>query len=399
MPGAGVLPGGTRAMSPRARGMATLGLGLLMGAGAALWLSEGPGRRPAVGHAEAGETLSSSRRNAIVVAAERASPAVVSVSVVTTRVVRADPFGGLFHDEFFERFYPPMEYRARIPGLGSGVIVDPGGLVLTNEHVVRNADQITVTLTDGRQFPATLLGATSTYDLAVLKVNGKNLPAAPLGDSDHLLVGEWAIAIGNPFGYLLNDTQPTVTAGVISATRRDIKAEATESGVYKNMIQTDAAINPGNSGGPLVNGDGEVIGINTFIFTQGGGSLGIGFAIPINLARRVLGEIQRYGHVRAAWPGMLVQPVTPYLARRLGLTDLGGLIVTRVDPGGPAARAGVRVGDRIRRVNGRVINSVDDAQSSIYGAAVGDRVQLAIERGDRRLDLGLTLAEAPREEP
>ena len=386
-------------MSPRARGMATLGLGLLMGAGAALWLSEGPGRRPAVGHAEAGETLSSSRRNAIVVAAERASPAVVSVSVVTTRVVRADPFGGLFHDEFFERFYPPMEYRERIPGLGSGAIVDPAGLILTNEHVVRNADQITVTLTDGRQFPATLLGATPTYDLAVLKVNGKNLPAAPLGDSDHLLVGEWAIAIGNPFGYLLNDTQPTVTAGVISATRRDIKAEATESGVYKNMIQTDAAINPGNSGGPLVNGDGEVIGINTFIFTQGGGSLGIGFAIPINLARRVLGEIHRYGHVRAAWPGMLVQPVTPYLARRLGLTDLGGLIVTRVDPGGPAARAGVRVGDRIRRVNGRVINSVDDAQSSIYGAAVGDRIQLAIERGDRRLDLGLTLAEAPREEP
>jgi serine protease Do len=220
---------------------------------------------------------------------------------------------------------------------------------------------------------------------------------APLGDSDHLVVGEWAIAIGNPFGFLLNDTQPTVTAGVVSATHRDVKSEATANSVYKNMIQTDAAINPGNSGGPLVNGDGEVVGINTFIFTQGGGSLGIGFAIPINLARRILDEIQRYGRVRAAWPGMQVQPVTPYLARRLGYSDLGGLVVTRVEAGGPAARAGLQVGDRIRKVNGREVNSVDDAQRGIYGAAVGDRIRLTIERAGRRLDLSLTLAEAPRE--
>src|SRR5436309_6422866 len=164
-----------------------------------------------------------------------------------------------------------MEYRERIPGLGSGAIVDPAGLILTNEHVVRNADQITVTLTDGRQFPATLLGATPTYDLAVLKVNGKNLPAAPLGDSDHLLVGEWAIAIGNPFGYLLNDTQPTVTAGVISATHRDIKAEAASRGIYKNMMQTDAAINPGRRGGPPAKAQGEAIGANTVISTKSGG--------------------------------------------------------------------------------------------------------------------------------
>jgi serine protease Do len=284
--------------------------------------------------ATAADRISASRRSAIVSAAERVSPAVISVSVVTTRVVRTDPFGGLLHDEFWERFYPPTEYRERIPGLGSGVIVDPSGLVLTNEHVIRNAEQITVTLTDGRQLPAKLLGASDTYDLAVLKVSGSRLPAAPLGNSDHLVVGEWAIAIGNPFGYLLNDTQPSVTAGVISATRRDIKSDATQTGVYKDMLQTDAAINPGNSGGPLVNGDGEVIGINTFIFTQGGGSLGMGFAIPINLARRLLDEIQKYGRVRTAWSGMHVQPVTPYLARRLGLTDLGGLIVSRVETPG-----------------------------------------------------------------
>ena len=374
-----------------------LALGLVLSGAIALPWVTGHAPRAAVVSASTAEKLSANRRTAIVTATERVSPAVVSVSVVTTRVVRTDPFGGMFHDEFFERFYPPTEYKERIPGLGSGLIVDSNGLILTNQHVVRNAEQITVTLTDGRQLPATLLGASPTYDLAVLRVKGQRLPVAPLGDSQQLVVGEWAIAIGNPFGFLLNDTQPTVTAGVISATHRDLKAEATESGVYKDMIQTDAAINPGNSGGPLVNGDGEVIGINTFIFTQGGGSLGIGFAIPINLARRILDEIQKYGRVRATWPGMQVQPITPYLARRLGYNDLSGLIVTRVEPGGPAAKAGVQPGDRIRKLNGRDINSLDDAQRGIYGAAVGDVIRLTVERGSNRLELSLTLVEAPRE--
>ena len=344
-----------------------------------------------------GDGVSSSRRTAIVVAAERASPAVVSVSVMTTRVVRSDPFGGLFHDEFFERFYPPMEYKQRIPGLGSGVIVDGSGLILTNEHVVHDADDIQVTLTDGRHVPATLLGSSPTYDLAVLRIKGDKLPVAPLGDSDQLLVGEWAIAIGNPFGFLLNDSQPTVTAGVISATRRDIKSEVTSNGVYKNMIQTDAAINPGNSGGPLVNGDGEVIGINTFIFTQGGGSLGIGFAIPINLARRILDEVVKYGRVRAAWPGMQVQEVTPALAQRLGFPEPGGLVATRVESGGPADQAGVKVGDRVRSVNGVPIRTVEDAQRAIYGAGVGDKLKLGIERDGHARSVEITLVEAPRE--
>ena len=376
-----------------------LGLGLALGAGGMFASLRGHETRLAVASPPRAGDLSSSRRTAIVTAAQRASPAVVSVSVVATHLVRSDPFGGMLHDEFFDRFFPPTTYKERIPGLGSGVIVNPSGLILTNEHVVREAEQITVNLTDGRQFPARLLGASSVYDLAVLKIDAKDLPAAPLGDSDSLVVGEWAIAIGNPFGYLLNDTQPTVTAGVISATRRDIKSEATSTGVYKNMIQTDAAINPGNSGGPLVNGDGEVIGINTFIFTQGGGSLCIGFAIPINLARRVLDEIQRYGRVRAAWPGMQVQQITPYLAQRLGFADTGGLVVTRVDPAGPAAKAGVQPGDRVRRVNGMEIHTVDDAQRGIYGAAVGDRLQLTLERAGRTFDVSFVLVEAPRDSP
>jgi len=186
-----------------------------------------------------------------------------------------------------------------------------------------------------------------------------------------------------------------VTAGVVSAMHRDVKSEATESGVYKNMLQTDAAINPGNSGGPLVNGDGEVIGINTFIFTKGGGSLGIGFAIPINLARRILGEIRTYGRVRAAWPGMQVQPLTPYLARRLGFAEARGLVVTGVDPQGPAARAGVKLGDRLRSVNGLQIETVDDAQKSIYGAAAGDRLLLTLERDGNTVEATVTLVEAP----
>jgi serine protease Do len=161
------------------------------------------------------------------------------------------------------------------------------------------------------------------------------------------------------------------------------------------MIQTDAAINPGNSGGALVNGDGEVIGINTFIFTSGGGSIGLGFAIPINMAKQLLGEIRKYGRVRQAWPGMQVQPVTEMIARRLGWADASGLVVTRVDPAGPAARIGVKVGDRIRRVNGRPTNTVDDVQASIYGAQVGDELALDVERDGRKLALRVPLEEAP----
>jgi serine protease Do len=211
------------------------------------------------------------------------------------------------------------------------------------------------------------------------------------------MVGEWAIAIGSPFGYLLNDTQPTVTAGVVSATHRDVKSDAsTSTGVYKDMIQTDAAINPGNSGGPLVNADGEVIGINAFIFTPSGGSIGLGFAIPINLAKRVMGEIRQYGRVRQAYPGMTVQEVTPGLARRLGFSDDGGLVVTRVDDAGPAGRAGVKVGDRIRKVDGHTVDTVDDAQKSIYGKTIGDRLKLTLDRGGKAVDITLTLVEAPR---
>jgi serine protease Do len=340
--------------------------------------------------------VSSARRTAITVAAQRVSPAVVTVGVEATRMVRVDPFAGLFRDPFFNQFVPSPERAQRITGLGSGVIVDGAGLVLTNEHVVREADSVRVTLSDGRQFSARVLGSSPAYDLAVLRIPGSRLPVAALGHSSDLVVGEWAIAIGNPFGNLLENPEPTVTAGVISATDRDIKGGATETGIYKHMIQTDAAINPGNSGGALVNADGEVIGINTFILSSSGGSVGIGFAIPSDLARRILDEVVRYGRVRVAWPGMQVQVVDGRLADQLGWEREGGLVVTRVTPGGPAALAGVKVRDRIWRVNRRAVNSVDDVQASVYGLFVGDALGVSLERDGKPLNLRIVLTEAPR---
>jgi serine protease Do len=339
-----------------------------------------------------------SRRNAIVRAAERVGPSVVSVSVLQTRVYKRSPFAYPFENDFFQRFFRPplVEYRQQVPGLGSGFIIDERGYVVTNEHVVHDAEEITVTLTDGRELPGELVGSDPTYDLAVIKIPGSDdLPVSPLSDKEDLMVGEWAVAIGNPFGFLLNDTQPSVTAGVVSATRRDVKTEATALGIYKDMIQTDAAINPGNSGGPLVNADGEVIGINTFIFTQGGGgSLGIGFAIPISRARRVVDEIINYGGVRSVWIGLVVDEITPYVARARDIADPRGLLVSGVDGGSPASNAGIQRGDIIREINGIAIANAKGARRSLFGSQVGDTVVLAIEREGKVRDFELLLVEA-----
>jgi serine protease Do len=320
-------------------------------------------------------------------------PSVVSISVIQMRYVRspvpADPFG------FFDRYLPGPVYRERVPSLGSGFIIDRAGVLLTNEHVVRNAEQVKVTLTDGRTFDAEVIGSDPNYDLAVLRIRGADLPIAPLGDSDDILVGEWAIAIGNPFGFLLNDYQPSVTAGVVSAYHRDIKPSGGQTGIYKDMIQTDAAINPGNSGGPLVNGHGEVIGINTFIFTESGGSLGIGFAIPINIAGRVVREILQYGAVRQVWTGIQVRPISPYIAAYYNITNARGLLVWELEEGSPADRAGVQVGDIIRKVNGEAVWTREQASRLIFGASVGDVITLAIERGGAPEEIKIRLEEHP----
>ena len=341
--------------------------------------------------------LHQSRRTAIVEAAQRVGPAVVTLSVEQTRMVQTSPipFGSEFFEPFFRDMIPQYRYKEVIPSMGSGFIVSRDGYVLTNAHVIQGASKITVILPDGRTFQARVIGVHPQYDLAVVKVDGKDLPVAPLGTSRDLMVGEWAIAIGNPFGYLLNDTQPTVTAGVVSTTHRDIKSQSETGAIYKNMIQTDAAINPGNSGGPLVNARGDVIGVNTFIFTKSGGSEGIGFAIPIDAAKRIVDEVVRYGRVRNVWIGVRTWDLTPYLAERLGTTNRQGLYVASLERGSPADKAGVRVGDIIRKVNGTPVRDSDEAYRAIFGANVGDTITLTLERDGKDLTIRLLLEEAP----
>lgn len=350
----------------------------------------------AEGGAAASLSIDESRRNAIVRAAQTIGPSVVSISVVQTRYVRrqTDPFG------FFDRYFPSTVYRERVSGLGSGFIIDRAGVILTNEHVIHEAEQIKVTLTDGRTFDAKVIGSDPGYDLAVLKISGGDLTPVDLGNSDDILVGEWAIAIGNPFGFLLSDYQPSVSVGVISAKGRDIKSDeqtnAETSAIYKNMIQTDAAINPGNSGGPLVNGQGKVIGINTFIFTETGGSVGIGFAIPINVAVRVVKEILQYGEVRHAWTGIKFFEITPYIAAYYNIADPRGLLVFEIEQGGPGYRAGIQVGDIIRRINGEAVRTSRQASLLFFDAAIGDVVTLSIDRAGRMEDKRIRVEAEPR---
>lgn len=340
------------------------------------------------------EGLEESRRTAIVVAARKVAPAVVSISVIQTRYFSSSPsWGDTFFDRFFRDFFPPQVYKREVQSLGSGFIIDPEGYVLTNEHVLRDAEKIKVTLPDGREFDGEIVGKDEALDIALLKIDRAGLPTAPLGDSDELVIGEWAIAIGNPFGYFLEDPQPSVTAGVISAFHRDIKPRSGWISAYKDMIQTDAAINPGNSGGPLVNAEGKVIGINTFIFTAGGGSEGIGFAIPINTAKKALEELVQYGEVREVWLGIDVQELTPELAQTLGERE--GVLVTDVEKGSAAERGGVEAGDLIIQLSQRRVRNRDDWEAAQSSLVVGEDVKIRALRDHSPVDFVLAAVEPP----
>jgi len=344
---------------------------------------------------QADSLLYSSRRNAIVRAAQEVGPAVVSISVTQIRVYHTSPFP--FSDPFIDQFFPEFrrEYRQRIKSMGSGFIIDKEGHILTNQHVVENATQIVVSLPDGRQFTGKLKGSDPATDLAVLQIKAKDLPMVHLGDSDGIIIGEWAIAIGNPFGFLISDSKPTVTVGVISAVNRDFEPQGGH--IYQGMIQTDAAINPGNSGGPLVNAAGEVIGINTFIFTESGGSLGIGFAIPINTAKKVLKELLKYGRVRQVWTGLRVQRVDRLIAESLGLPQAQGVIISQIDRGSPGEKAGLEVGDVITEVNGHPIRGEKEIREVFYTAQAGDEFVLKIWREGKTLEKKLKVEILPEE--
>jgi S1-C subfamily serine protease len=360
------------------------------------------GYSPRPGGGQSGsQSVAQDRANAIVEATRRASPAVVSVTALRTKDVTSDPylyfqwlqqyyFNPSFQDQFGDR--PVLNYTI----IGSGLVVSPDGYILTNEHVVRDAERILVTMNDGAQAEGSVVGMAADYDLALLKIEAKNLPYAPFGDSDRLSIGEWVIAIGNPFGYLLNDTQPTVTVGVVSALHRDIKSNSRVP-IFQNMIQTDAAINPGNSGGPLVSSAGEVIGINTFIFsTEQGSNLGMGFAIPINTSKMVMDELLHYGRVRVTWTGISLSELTPEESRRLGLGAGSGLLVASVKPGGPGAEAGIKEGDVILEVNGSKLRTFEQARRALFGLRVGDETDAVMYRGRKQFTVKLRLAEMPK---
>jgi serine protease Do len=344
----------------------------------------------------AGASITDSRRNAIVIATEKVAPAVVSVSATRTRIVRRSPFASPFSRDWFERYFGTYEKKSAT--LGSGVMINADGYLLTNEHVVHEGEEIIITLSSGEALPGTLIGSSPEYDLALVKVNAENHPFTSLGDSDDLLVGEWVLAIGSPFGQLMYDTQPTVTVGVISAVDRDVKSSQQSTQIFKGMIQTDAAINPGNSGGPLVNSRGEVIGINTFIFSAGdGGNLGMGFAIPINRGKWILDELLAFGRVRSIWTGLMVAEVTPELAVGLDLKTNAGLLVSRVEENGPASKAGLKPGDLILKINGRIVRNLREADRIIFGSRVGDDLVFDIDSKGKLRQVSLALEERPSE--
>ncbi len=305
--------------------------------------------------------LSNSRRTAIVQATRKVSPAVVSITSQSTQIVAESPF---FNDPFFDfwrGFFPPSYRKEKIKSLGSGVIVSPDGYIITNEHVINGGNDVTVTLSDGREYKAKIVGQDKRLDLALLKINATDLPFARFFNSDRLYIGEWAIAIGNPFGFLMEDLTPTVTAGVVSALHRTIRGENGEH-EYRDMIQTDASINPGNSGGPLVNALGLVIGINTFIISKSGGNEGIGFAIPSNTVLKVIKEFKKYGRVRRAFWGFSVQNLTPSLRKALAYKKIGGILVNSVF----FKNSGLKEGDIITSINGRRIFNTGDLEDITY---------------------------------
>ncbi|MEN3045479.1 MAG: trypsin-like peptidase domain-containing protein [Candidatus Hydrothermales bacterium] len=311
------------------------------------------------------------RENTIVNAVKKCRNAVVSITCFTTRYVSLAP--SIFNDPFFRdflEFFEFPEFKEKVSSQGSGFIISEDGYILTNEHVISNSDSIVVFLPDGRNFIAKVLGKDYSLDIALLKIDGKNLPYLTFADSDKLERGEWAIAMGNPFGYLWEDVEPTVTVGVISALNRTFKGEGDR--IYRGMIQTDASINPGNSGGPLLNLKGEVIGMNTFIVSKSGGFEGIGFAIPSNLLKTVVNYLKLYSYYPRGFLGLEVKP-----------TEKGVVIVTILE-GGPADKAGLRPGDIIIKIGKDIIRSYSDFRRKVDLLRKDESVPLMYERNVKR---------------
>ena len=326
--------------------------------------------------------VTASRQTAIVTAVAKASPAVVNISAV--RNVETQP---AFEDWFWGEI--PYSRRRSFQTVGSGVIVNKKGHILTNHHVIDGADDITVIASDGREFTARILGYDYFSDLALLEVDtGANLSEIQWGDSGSLLVGEWVVAIGNPFGLSIGNAQPTVTAGIVSATQRSLIVNDL---YHENLIQTDASINRGNSGGALVNIYGELIGINTFIRSTSGGSQGVGFAIPVNKARKVVQQITEYGSVIPPNLSVEVQTITEELAEKLSIPLNTGILVSEIEKGGPIAKAGIKRGDVILRISGHQIRGKEDFQALTRLLPLNQRIKCEFSRRGKKRQTEFTL--------
>jgi serine protease Do len=352
-----------------------------------------------------------SMEDAVINVANTAGNAVVSIS--TERISKIgggrrfyfsqpfgeqSPFGRDEFDHFFDDFFggiPEREFKQQ--GLGSGVIIDKEGYILTNEHVIDDADKITVTLFDGREFKGEIKGRDARSDLAVIKINAHGLPVATLGDSDNLKIGQWVVAIGNPFGFAMQNPEPTVTIGVISALHRTLGRIISADKDYSDLIQTDAAINPGNSGGPLVNLKGEIVGINVAIFSTSGGYQGVGFAIPVNSAKKIISRLIEGKKILYGWLGVTVQDLDEELAKYFGLAAKDGVLIAKVLEDSPAKKAGLKESDILKEFNQKAIRNVKELLSAVAGAEVGRKVKVVVIRDKKDLSFEIEVGERPQD--
>jgi len=340
---------------------------------------------------EVTKTITNDRNNVITNAVKEVSPAVVGINVIEIRKYQ-NPYNQFYNDPFFRQFFGNNgEYRQKVKELGSGYIVSSDGYIVTNDHVAGNASQITVTLTNGRNYSAKLIGTDHATDISLLKITGSNFPTVELGNSDNIIIGEWVVALGNPFGLFSLNNKPTVTVGVISSV--GLNLQPISQRYYLNMIQTDAAINGGNSGGPLVNSLGEVIGMNTLIFTAGSqGNIGLGFAIPINKVKRIIKELKEKGKVNRNFDvGLGIQSIDEGIARAYNLSSTKGVIITQVVRNSPADKSGLIVRDIIVQVQQYEINDEETLISVFQEFRAGDLISIIVLRDGKRIPLKMKL--------
>ncbi|MFP4543543.1 MAG: S1C family serine protease [Candidatus Kapaibacterium sp.] len=344
--------------------------------------------------------IAESRRNAITEAVENCSPAIVGINITEIKEVQ---YRDRFHDHPMFRFFfgdrgRTYSRKYKVEGLGSGFLISADGYILTNHHVAGNASEIIVTLTNGEKYEAEIIGSDMVSDVALLKIDGKGLPYLKLGDSDDTIIGEWVIALGNPFGLFDINAKPTITVGVVSNTNvHMLQEDRPYNRVYKDMLQTDAAISSGNSGGPLVNSLGEVIGMNTIIFStaqsrSGAGSIGIGFSIPINRVKKIVDILTEKGEIdRNFYTGMEIRELDDELARYLGTDKTEGVVIFAIERGSPADRSGLEPGDIIQKIDDMKILRPDDYYIAVNDAVTGQELDLTILRNDNRLKIQLIL--------